>query len=45
MTKVEVIMLVKELIKTCPWLKECLRIMDITDIGDMHELTNIITNF
>lgn len=43
MTNVDVIILVEELIESCPWLKTCLRIMDIAEIGDVHELTDIIT--
>ena len=27
---------------SCPWLKTCLRRMDVTNIGDLHELTDII---
>ena len=28
--------------KRCPWLKRCLRRMDIANIGLLHEITNII---
>lgn len=34
--------LVDELKTSCPWLKNCLTRMDVTDIGDVHELTGII---
>lgn len=34
--------LVRELKKECPWLRNCLTRMDVADIGDVHELTDII---
>lgn len=33
---------VEELKKECPWLKNCLTRMDVADIGEIHELTDII---
>lgn len=33
---------VDELKTACPWLKNCLTRMDVTDIGEIHELTNVI---
>lgn len=43
MKLLEVTKILDELINNCPWLKNCLRIMDITEIGDVHEVTEIIT--
>lgn len=43
MELLEVTKILDELINNCPWLKKCLRIMDITEIGDVHEVTKIIT--
>ena len=43
MSILEVSKLIEELSKCCPWLITCLRIMDIAEIGDVHELTDIIT--
>lgn len=34
--------LIRDLKKSCPWLKNCLTRMDVADIGDVHELTDII---
>lgn len=34
--------LVEELKRSCPWLKNCLTRMDVADIGEIHELTDII---
>lgn len=39
----DVIDIVGELIVQCPWLKTCLRRMDVADIGELHELTDLIT--
>ena len=30
------------ILKSCPWLKTCLRRMDVNNIGDLHELKYII---
>ena len=43
MELLEVTKILDELINNCPWLKKCLRIMDIAEIGDVHEVTKIIT--
>ena len=37
-----VILTIYDLIKACPWLKTCLRRMDVANIGKLHELTDII---
>ena len=42
MTNQEVLITIIELAKKCPWLKMCLRRMDITNVGDLHEVTDII---
>lgn len=42
MTNKDVLITIIKLAKKCPWLKMCLRRMDITNIGDLHEVTNII---
>ena len=42
MTNFYVILTIHDLLKSCPWLKTCLRRMDVTNIGDLHELTYII---
>ena len=34
---------VEELKQECPWLAACLTRMDIADIGDLHEVTSLIT--
>ena len=38
----DVYALVDELKSACPWLKNCLTRMDVADIGEIHELTDII---
>lgn len=38
----EVYDLVDELNASCPWLRNCLTRMDVADIGDVHELTDMI---
>lgn len=38
----EVYDLVDELNASCPWLRNCLTRMDVADIGDVHELTDVI---
>ncbi len=43
MTNKEVLITIIELTKKCPWLKMCLRRMDITNVGDLHEVTDIIS--
>lgn len=42
MNTTNVLYMINELISICPWLKLCLKRMDIADVGDLHELTNII---
>jgi len=42
MSIVDIYVLVKELKKECPWLKNCLTRMDVADIGEIHELTDMI---
>lgn len=42
MSIADIYALVRELRKECPWLKNCLTRMDVADIGDIHELTDII---
>lgn len=43
MSQIEVYKTLLELTKECPWLKTCLRIMDVTNVGDLHEVTDIIS--
>jgi virulence-associated protein VapD len=35
--------LTKRLSKSFPWLKKCTNRLDVTDIGEQHDLTHIIT--
>lgn len=35
--------LAKKLAKTFPWLKKCVNRFDVTDIGEQHDLTYLIT--
>ena len=42
MSIADIYALVKELKKECPWLENCLTRMDVADIGEIHELTDII---
>lgn len=42
MSTPDVYALIKNLKIACPWLKNCLTRMDVADIGDVHELTDII---
>lgn len=36
-------MITKKLSKTFPWLKKCVNRFDVTDIGEQHDLTHLIT--
>lgn len=40
--RADVYELVDELKKECPWLVTSLKRMDVTDIGELHELTTMI---
>lgn len=42
MSIADIYALIKELKKECPWLRKCLTRMDVADIGEIHELTDII---
>lgn len=42
MSTLDVYALIRNLKIACPWLKNCLTRMDVADIGDIHELTDII---
>ncbi|MDE6913992.1 MAG: hypothetical protein K2P35_09895 [Lachnospiraceae bacterium] len=42
MSILDVYYLIDELKISCPWLRNCLTRMDVTDIGEIHELTDII---
>lgn len=43
MQRADVYELVDELKKECPWLTTSLKRMDVADIGELHELTSMIT--
>ena len=43
MSRADVIDMTEKLKKDCPWLKTCLRRMDVANIEELHELTDIIT--
>ena len=43
MLRAEIYELVDELKRECPWLITSLKRMDVADIGDLHELTSMIT--
>lgn len=36
----KVIYIIKLLIKRFPWMQECLTEMDVTNVGDLHRVTN-----
>ena len=37
----ELAIILAKLRKTCPWLKTCLRRMDIANVGLLHEVTKV----
>ena len=43
MSQIDVYRTMRKLTKSCPWLKMCLRRMDVTNIDGLHELTEIVT--
>ena len=43
MSNKEALKTIINLTDNCPWMKSCLKRMDITNIGELHEVTNIIT--
>lgn len=43
MSDAEVVDMTHELKYKIPWLKTCLKRMDVADIGNIHELTEVIT--
>ncbi len=44
MSDAEVVDMAHELKHKIPWLKTCLKRMDVADIGNIHELTEVITS-
>ncbi len=43
LTSHEVKRIVLEMAEQFPWLKDCVRRFDVTDIGEQHDLTQLIT--
>lgn len=42
LTKVQTLIIVNDLKVECPWLKSCLKRMDVANIGELHELTTMV---
>lgn len=38
----DVIRTIKQMKRKMPWLKSCVRVIDMTNVGDIHDLTDLI---